>query len=85
MSPEKVPTLKKGKMYERYAKPLIIFFYGLISDLGCRNMGVEFRYIPFMHLAECITKRMRIQRIEDQNFGIYLSRFAMTRDIITNT
>ena len=63
-------------MYERYAKPLTIFFYGLLSDLGCRNKGVEFKYIPYMHLAECITKRMRIEGKEDPNFGIYLSRFG---------
>lgn len=78
-------TVKKGKMYERYSRHLIIFFYGLLSDLGCRNTGVEFKYIPFMHLAECISKRMRIQGVEDQSFGIYLTKFGNPRaDIISN-
>ena len=82
----KTAAIKKGKMYDRYAKHLKIFFYGLISDLGSRSMGVEFKYIPYMHLAECITKRMKIQGVEDQNFGIYLSRFGNTRaDIISDS
>ena len=76
--PDKSTTIAKkgGVLYDRYSKDLRIYFYGFLSDLGCRNMGVEFKYIPYMHLAECVNKRMRIMGIQDENFGIYLSRYA---------